>query len=40
MSLDLARERLEATVAAIDSLGPIVELDRRWRGNPATVEEA
>jgi hypothetical protein len=31
---------LDALAASIDSLGPIVELDRRWRSDPATVEEA
>jgi hypothetical protein len=41
MSLDLVREHLAAMVAAVDSLGPILELDRRWRSSePATVEEA
>jgi hypothetical protein len=33
-------KELEALAASIDSLGPILELDRRWRSNPATVEEA
>lgn len=33
-------KELDAVVVAIDLLGPIVELDRRWRGGPATVEEA
>jgi hypothetical protein len=40
MNLDAIRVELDAVVAAIDSLGPILELDRRWRANPATVEEA
>jgi hypothetical protein len=31
---------LEALAASIGSLGPILELEQRWRSNPATVEEA
>ena len=31
---------LEAVAASIETLGPILELDRRWRSNPATAEEA
>ena len=33
-------KELEALAESIDSLGPILELDRRWRANPATVDEA
>ena len=33
-------KELEALAASIDSLGPILELDRQWRSNPKTVEEA
>jgi hypothetical protein len=33
-------KELEALAASIDSLGPILELDARWRSNPKTVEEA
>jgi hypothetical protein len=33
-------KELETLAASIGSLGPILELDRRWRSNPATVEEA
>jgi hypothetical protein len=31
---------LAALAAAIETLGPILELERRWRSNPSTVEEA
>jgi hypothetical protein len=31
---------LDAVAASIETLGPILELDRRWGSNPATVEEA
>jgi hypothetical protein len=38
---DAVRERLAALAAAIETLGPILELDRRWFSNePLTVEEA
>lgn len=31
---------LDALRASIATLGPILELDRRWRANPATVDDA
>jgi hypothetical protein len=33
-------KELDAVVAAIDSLGPILELDRRWRSGPARIDDA
>jgi hypothetical protein len=33
-------KELETVAASIETLGPILELDRRWRSNPVTVEEA
>jgi hypothetical protein len=35
-----ARERLDALAASVGTLGPILELDRRWRESPATADEA
>ena len=37
MRLDSVRELLDALAASVETLGPILDLDRGWRSNPATV---
>src|SRR5207247_5786024 len=40
MTLEAVRAQLSAVVAAVETLGPILELDREWRTPGGNVEQA